>query len=299
MFHSIVHSQATRYRRIISHDNLLAEELSKLAGYFYDCGFPQKLVEPIIERVRFLPRSLEYNTKDEVDGDFLVPFLTPYGAAADELKTHVNGSVNTALKRAPVFENVGKSVIRTVFKRGKTLSDMLFKQKDITLDKGPSGGLSVRCISEEEAKHKRGRKCQTCPLMSNAGTVTLNNGQTHSCEGGDCKSRNVIYLFQCTICSKGYVGKTDQPLHMRVNGHRNCEKWKDGDVLSDFQALKYHTVGVHNVDFNSCFKLFIVKNVSPAGLGKSEIFFINKFKCKEPFGLNIDNPLGMRLTLMC
>ena len=46
----------------------------------------------------------------------------------------------------------------------------------------------------------------------------------------NCKSSNVIYLAQCTICDpvqdngdiNCYAGQTIKLLHKRVNGHRSC-----------------------------------------------------------------------------
>ena len=46
----------------------------------------------------------------------------------------------------------------------------------------------------------------------------------------NCKSSNVIYLAQCTICDpvqdngdiNCYAGQTIQPLHKRINDHRSC-----------------------------------------------------------------------------
>ena len=193
-----------------------------------------------------------------------------------------------------MFSGVDKPIIRTVFTRGKSLSSLLFRQRDVTLDCG--SGLSVRCTSEEESRHKRGRKCMLCPLMANSGTVFI-NGKKFTLDGGSCKQRNVIYLFLCTVCSKGYTGKTDQPLHKRVNGHRNCEPFDDDSVITDFQALKYHAAVIHGGDFNDVYKVFVVKNVSnPNDLLKWELLYIDKFNTKEPFGLNIDNPMGIRLT---
>ena len=44
--------------------------------------------------------------------------------------------------------------------------------------------------------------------MSNSDTITVNGKTYNTLEGGTCKHRNVIYLVQCTLCTKGYVGKT-------------------------------------------------------------------------------------------
>lgn len=294
VFRSIVHSQALRYRRIVNDDNLLRDGLEKLTGYFLQCGYPGSLVDPIINQAMSSPRCLEYRSKED-DSSFMVPFHTPYGPGSQEIKKHVNGPVDSAFREAPVFSGIKKPVIRTVFTRGRTLSSLLFRQRDVSLDSS-DGGLSVRCTSEEESKHKRGRKCMLCPLMANSNSVVI-NGNNFTLDGGNCKQRNVVYLFQCTICDKGYIGKTDQPLHKRVNGHRNCESFNDSSLITDFQALQYHATVTHDCSFNDVFRVYVVKNVSnPRDLLKFELMYINSFNTKEPFGLNIDNPMGMRVS---
>ena len=132
----------------------------------------------------------------------------------------------------------------------------------------------------------------TCPMMSEKGTVVI-NGVDMSCSGGDCKSRNIIYYFQCTVCKLGYVGKTDQPLHKRVNGHRNCKVIEDEDI-TDFQIL-YHHSSLHDLPFLDCYRIWVIKQVAPSELSATELEFIRKFKSLHPFGLSIDNPMGIKI----
>ena len=70
MFQSIVNSQALRYRRIINNDTLLLHRLDELQSYFLKSSYPQSIVSQAIERVKALPRTLEYRKKVDliVDG---------------------------------------------------------------------------------------------------------------------------------------------------------------------------------------------------------------------------------------
>ena len=101
--------------------------------------------------------------------------------------------------------------------------------------------------------------------------------------------------MQCSICLKIYIGKTDTPLHKRVNGH--CNSIVDSDsVILDAQALAHHAVARHNKKFNDIYKVWIVKNVvNPRALLKFELHYINEFGSKEPSGLNVENPQGIRI----
>ena len=35
----------------------------------------------------------------------------------------------------------------------------------------------------------------------------------------NCKSANIIYILECTVCGFQYVGESKQPFHKRLNGH--------------------------------------------------------------------------------
>ena len=67
-----------------------------------------------------------------------------------------------------------------------------------------------------------------------------------------------IYLFQCSIYNKGYLGKRGQLLHKKVNdiGHRNLINL--GGKINDFQALQHHASVVHTMDFNQMYNVSIV-----------------------------------------
>ena len=272
----------------------MEENLKNLEDYFTACGYPLELTHPILEDVRKTPRCLEYKSKDN-DRPFLVPFIQPYGIGSSELKHYVDNSVNKSLNKAPVFNNVNNAIIKSVYSKGPSLHNLLFRQKDISLGRG--SGMSIRCISIEESLHKRGAKCKTCPLMAESDTVELNGNHYNNLEGGTCKSRLIIYLAKCTICpSMAYVGKTDTPLHIRVNGHRNATS-KDGKI-TDEQALAHHASS-HKVPFNDIYKVYVIKHVGrPDHLLMWVSKFINKFNTKHPFGLNLDNPMGLRVLII-
>ena len=65
-------------------------------------------------------------------------------------------------------------------------------------------------------------KCKTCPMLVSSDEFSSHtSGQLFKMKSrASCKSSNVIYFITCRSCSLQYVGKTSQPLHLRVNGHR-------------------------------------------------------------------------------
>ena len=187
-------------------------------------------------------------------------------------------------------------IIKTVFKKPSSLRSMLFNQKEIVLSSN-SGGLSTRCTSMEVAQHKQGPKCLTCPMMSNTHNFNT-NGMSCECMGGNCKSYNIIYFAQCKVCSKGYFGKTTQPLHKRFNGHRNSiDPKKMPTMITDEHSLSAHALIDHQncKPFGELYSLNVVKFCKPQDLLKTEQFYTNKYNTHRPGGLNIDNPIGLSM----
>jgi hypothetical protein len=87
-------------------------------------------------------------------------------------------------------------------------------------------------------------------------------------------------------CNKNYVGRTVQYLKSRVNEHRSkfYKLLSDPDLISsrkpddDSYSLGAHLILDHGChereDFNSSYKIFILKNCSPRALEECEHRFI-------------------------
>jgi hypothetical protein len=61
------------------------------------------------------------------------------------------------------------------------------------------------------------------------------------------KSANVIHILECSVCGLQYVGEYKQPLHKRLNGHRNDLTKKSFLPVSQHIKLSDHSLD----DFNS------------------------------------------------
>ena len=145
--------------------------------------------------------------------------------------------------------------------------------------------------SEEEFSQRcGGGGCMTCPLMSSAPTLSVNGKRLKLNPRLNCKSRNVIYAAQCSMCSRApgtrkedtYIGQTMQPFHKRVNGHRG----KFSELEHKKSALAQHCWEKHRdaMDLN-IFKFGLVKQVSALGLDRAESKLIDNYRTKL-FGLN-------------
>ena len=128
--------------------------------------------------------------------------------------------------------------------------------------------------------------CRQCPLITSKTKITINNKSITIPKTLNCKSKNVIYLWLCKLCSEkeAYFGRTTQECHDRSSGHRGCfnevgNKWEKS-------ALSMHAKDMHQNQFSlKNFSVAVVKKVSPQQLRREEFRFIDKYRT-IPLGLN-------------
>ena len=156
----------------------------------------------------------------------------------------------------------------------------------MAIKKNPSiGNTTVRNkVLSFENKQLENQKCGAsnclqCPLVNTGASATINGLQVKTAKSLNCKSRNVIYLWQCQICENdnSYFGRTIQKSHERTNTHRRCfseEKWEDS-------ALSMHSHNNHEEQFNlENFKITLVKKCSPQRIRREEFKYIDRYRTR-------------------
>ena len=294
-FRSIVFSQALRYRRIINEHDLLRQRLDELKGFFVQSSYPLPMLNEVIEEVKRKPRELGYR---QTDGNpkASVPWIITYGAGHTETKTKV-AELNRKISSSRTWCDEAEHNIphfRVVTRRAPNTKDILFRRRAMALGSGSS--RTKPCT--EPGRIMRGRKCQTCKMVSGSSTVK-NNDVTVSAKGGDCKTRNIVYAATCKLCPENsvYVGKTVTTLSQRVNAHRSqyykiLEKKTDirPEDIEDENVLGAHIFVKHKkrnkTDFDDCFLFDILTTCSPDSLRKNEQSYIDRLSTLYPFGLN-------------
>ena len=84
-------------------------------------------------------------------------------------------------------------------------------------------------------------RCKSCVHiwtgMTFAATITGEKFRTRVT--ANCRTKNIVYLTECQRCKKQYVGETDNPLHLRMNGHRSdyFRKLSDKPVVEHFNTI--------------------------------------------------------------
>ena len=162
----------------------------------------------------------------------------------------------------------------------------------MAVKKNPSIGNSVvrnKQLSTIE-KTQQNQRCQAanclqCPLVNTNNNIHVNNKQVKPQKTLNCKSRNVIYLWQCQLCDNenSYFGRTIQKSHERTNTHRRCfveqTKWEDSAL-----SMHSHTIHPEHMDLKN-FKITLVKKCSPQRIRREEFKIIDKY-CTRTRGIN-------------
>jgi len=95
-----------------------------------------------------------------------------------------------------------------------------------------------------------------------------------------CDTINAIYLLECSICQKQYIGETSTTVRSRMKHHRNMSK-------TALNRPIYGHLESHRTNF-SIFKLTIIDQVQDLSeRKKKEQHYIKLLKTKVPFGLNV------------
>ena len=153
--------------------------------------------------------------------------------------------------------------------------------------------------------------CKTCDLMSGKDEITNVKNKKFKTGMGNCKTQNCIYSGTCKICDKNYVGKSVQPQHKKVNGHRNdVKKYMNNPtilhIISDLgeidkYSLATHLYQEHNIvsqkGLDEYYTFTILEKCTPKSLDVKEHLWIQKLKSLYPFGLNLNSPLGFPLII--
>jgi len=132
------------------------------------------------------------------------------------------------------YLDVPKIIVRDVIKKYYAQSDdhqFFYKDSDkFKLLKSCSVKLEAifKCSNSNDQftiAKCNSKKCKTCKILITDKEFTSNLiNKTYSTRSFDdltCKSSNVVYGLECSLCGMLYVGETKGQLNKRMNGHRS------------------------------------------------------------------------------
>ena len=137
----------------------------------------------------------------------------------------------------------------------------------------------------------KSKNCKTCDILITDNTFTSNftnkTYQTLSHENLTCRSSNLVYAINCTLCGLVYVGETGGRLNIRLNGHRsNINKSSDQLIYQHFNQPDHSilTMKVHIIE-----KIYHASNNSKLSTPfrrQREEFWIKELGTASPYGCN-------------
>ena len=231
-----------------------------------------KKLEPVLSRTR------SFSLSDA----FISPTPSP---PVSRIHSPVPGPSNIP-NNAPL----NRKIFQFVKKTGASIRSRVVKVKTLAI--GDRFGKTRPCGD---------RNCMCCSMISEKTSVKYNKN-TVKISGGTCSSYNIIYLVNCTLCNRPYIGRTTRTLKTRIGEHRrNFYKILDGcnfEVDNDEFALGAH---LHNHgfsdknDFSKIFEVCILDRCSPKVLETKEHRYIHLFNSLVPEGINLSNPFSIPL----
>jgi len=305
---SIPFSQALRYRRIITDDNILQLELQNLKQKFVDRDYPIRLVNTQIDKVLSTDRNntLKYKSKQQklqefnkfLKGEHFLPLIIPYHPTLNQhLYQYITEEWQKFIQINPKLKHTfQKSTPQIIFKKDKTISNQLISSKHPVPWHRPllhTDSDVIQTLAELLAENEmtssstttscKSHKCKCCEsFLSQNSFQDYNKQNTYYINTPmSCNTMNLIYMIICTKCNIKYIGQTKRTLRERLTNHR-----------SDIHLKKQTTISLHFNDVLHKFNHLKVLPIEKINVNNEqyritrEKFWICKLKTYYPFGLN-------------
>ncbi len=284
---SIPYSQALRLRRICTDVNEFDEASKNLKSRLIQRGYSEEEVTAQINQAKARNREelLQNNPKEPLSR---IPFVLTYSPRLPNAKAAVDKHWNI-LQINGKMQEIFQEKPMMAYRRNQNLGDIL-GQKTIRNNK---------VVRKDTSKQKGNcRPCLTrndnlcCKQIQRTTTFRshVTKKRYNIFHRVTCKSKYVIYLLECSICQIQYVGKSEWPMNIRINKHRN-------DVFRDdaIHVCQHFKQPGHN--FTRDAKITIIEELKKKDLQTSTIrkileqredFWIIKLKTLHPQGFNME-----------
>ena len=284
---SIAYSQALRIKKICSDPAEFEAHTQKLSKKLVERGYDTDLIKEEIDKARQRSRTDLLKPKEATEAGKNILAVT-YNKNLPNLKKAIDEnwkilSINPELAR--IFEE--KPIL--AFRRNPNLQNLICRHK-LKNNKPiiPGDNKTGKCTPCRS--HLKNKCCKQ--MMSTDHFFNRKTKQKFFIRHNlNCKSDKVIYLIECTLCQKGYVGKSETPSNLRTNNHR-CDAKK-----SDSIDVDKHFFDNKNHDFDKHARITLIERLkNPENMTKDEItynlekredFWMTKLDTLQPDGFNV------------
>ena len=280
IFKSVPLSQLLRVMNRNSTDESRNHDITRLKEDLGKSGYTKNQLS--IAETKAKHKFENSNTDQHIDTDKPIILSTLYFKNTDKLRDLLH-NLSDDIIIVTGDDNV-KPILAN--KRGNNVGDKITRNKDLC----SSSAITPRTRPQNQKCNAR--NCKSCQLISDTFAPVITSSYSHAVpETLNCKSRNVIYIAQCRLCTNSQgsnTGQTQQPLHKRINNHR-----------SDFynqphkSALAYHSTQQHGGTLQlENYRFAILQQTRPTNLNRLENLYMAKFRCRT-LGLNRSNILAV------
>ena len=247
------------------------QRLAELRAYLLARNYKTKTIDNAIEKVKSFTRTSTMKRKDKNTQNKRIPLVATYHPGLPNLHGIIRKYFNILHSSERCKRAIPELPI-VAFRRPKNLRDRLVRAKLKSEQSKPRGFF--KCNDN---------RCFTCPFTENTESVTCTNTSIayQIKQHITCKSYNVIYLITCKRCQKQYIGKTNNPLHIRFTGTRSQIKTKKNDpVARHFNSNGHSISDVHITPFD------LLPFADSHTLLNKETYWIKVFNVVQPHGIN-------------
>lgn len=130
----------------------------------------------------------------------------------------------------------------------------------------------------------RNTPCQLCPFVLTTDKILsyASDFYVDIKQHIDCKTPDVIYIINCTLCNKQYVGETKNSMKEQFYGHKFDSVNKGQTPVAKHFNSDDHDIHAH-------LKIIMVESTFKNNITRKnkESLYISKFKTLSPLGMNI------------
>lgn len=263
-----------RLKRICSEDSSYEKQKDVLRSQLISRGYKEDIINREFRKVDQVEREEALRRKNRQKQNDRVPLVLTYSSHLPDIHNIVKSNMHI-LHKSDRMKKVFKKPSLVAYRRGANLADVLIHGKLNKMMSKEDRHKTIPCGEES---------CKVCSHVCTSRRFSSTNGDEYEIlMGGNCNTRNVVYLLSCRRCENSvYVGETERALKQRVKEH-----------LWDIRGNKEKPVAVH---FNQAghklddLQVQVIESVKDNSLYYRKIreeFWMNKLNTVTPFGLNV------------
>ena len=272
---AIPFSQFCRLKRLCSSENDFDLQATKMKQFFRERGYPEELVQQALSKAKRIPREEALTPKTKGDQEDRPILALTYHPHNTEVRKIVMKNF-PILQSSPKLSETFELPPLMAFKRDRNLGDLLVR--------------SAFQPSDPPQKHTPGnsrcerKNCKCCPFINTTTTIVKGpSGRQFSIRSNfTCQTCNVVYVVNCSLCGRAYVGETYRTLEER------CKEHRDSIIRNQQTPVGVHfNTGMHSISHFSISAVW--RNSSGDYLKRKfmEKHIINHLGTTVPDGLNI------------